>query len=77
MAGFIHYGGPPLGSLGKSGGLTDAIELAAIVKVIAILAGWAVRFSLKIVAYVVGGFECLMPRRPIDLERYGNRRKED
>jgi len=41
MAGFIYYGGLPLGTLGKPGGITDALELAAIVKVIAILAGWA------------------------------------
>jgi hypothetical protein len=50
MAGFIYYGGLPLGSLGKPGGVTDALELAAIVKIIAILAGWAVQFSLKIIA---------------------------
>lgn len=61
MAGFIYYGGLKLGSLGTSSGLTDALELAAIVKVIAILAGWAVQFSLKIVAYVIGGFERLLP----------------
>jgi hypothetical protein len=28
----------------------------AIVKIIAIVAGWAVEFSLRIIAYVVGGF---------------------
>ena len=75
MAGFIYYGGLPLGSLGKPGGLTDALELAAIVKVMAILACWAVQFSLKIIAYVVGGFERVSPRRPIDLERYARRKK--
>ena len=76
MAGFLYHGGLPLGSLGKPGGLTDAIELAAIVKIIAIVAGWTVRFSLRIIAYVVGGFEQVMPRRPIDLERYARRKKD-
>lgn len=64
MGGFIYYGGVPLGSLGRASGLTDGLELAAIVKVIAILAGWAVQFSLRIVAYMVGGFERVLPRRP-------------
>jgi hypothetical protein len=38
MAGFIYYGGLPLGSLGRVSGFTDGLELAAIVKVIAIVA---------------------------------------
>lgn len=62
MAGFVYYGGLKLGSLGTTGGLTDALELAAIVKVIAILAGWALQFSLKIIAYLIGGFERVLPR---------------
>ena len=77
MGGFIFYGGLPLGSLGRVSGLTDGLELAAIVKVIAILAGWVVQFSLKILAYVVGGFERVLTRRPIDLERYARRKKTD
>jgi hypothetical protein len=31
MGGFIYYGGLPLGSLGRASGLTDGLELAAIV----------------------------------------------
>jgi hypothetical protein len=63
MAGFILYGSLPLGSLGRVSGFTDGLELATIVKVVAIVAGWVVQFSLRIIAYVVGGFERLLPRR--------------
>jgi len=63
MAAFIYNGGLSLGPLGNTGGsLTDAMEVATVVKVIAILAGLVVQFSLKIVAYVVGGFERVLPR---------------
>lgn len=63
MAAFIHNGGLSLGPLGNVGGsLTDALEVAAVVKIIAILVGLVVQFSLKIVAYVVGGFERVLPR---------------
>ena len=47
MGGFVYYGGLPLGSLGKASGLTDGLELAAIVKIIAILAGSVMQFSLR------------------------------
>jgi len=63
MAEFIFNGGLSLGTLGNTGGsLTDGLEVAAVVKVIAVLAGLVVQFSLKIVAYVVGGFERVLPR---------------
>ena len=63
MAAFIYNGGLSLGPLGNTGGsLTDALEVATVVKIIAILAGLVVQFSLKIVAYVVGGFERVLPR---------------
>jgi hypothetical protein len=62
MAGFVYYGGLKLGSLGTTSGLIDGLELAAIVKVIAVLAGWALQFSLKIIGYVIGGFERIVPR---------------
>ena len=65
MAGFIFYGGLPLGSLGGISGFTDGLELAAIVKVIAIVAGWVMQFPLQIITYIVGGFERLAPRRPM------------
>ena len=48
MGGFIYYGGLPLGSLGRASGLSDGLELAAIVKVIPILAGWVVRAEFAV-----------------------------
>ena len=64
-AAFIYYGGLPLGSLGEVNSFTDGLVLVAIVKVVAIVAGWAVQFSLRIINYIVRGFERLAPRRPL------------
>jgi hypothetical protein len=50
MAGFVYYGGLPLGSLGRVSGFTDGLELAAIMKLIAVPAGWVVQCSLRILA---------------------------
>jgi hypothetical protein len=52
MAGFIYYGGLPLGSLGQINSFTDGEVLVAIVRVVAIVAGRAVQFSLRIIAYI-------------------------
>jgi len=60
MAAFAYYGGLPVGSLGNKAGLTDALELAVLVKAIALVAGFAVQFALKIAAYLVGGFDRLL-----------------
>ena len=57
MACFVYYGGLPIGSLGHKAGLADALELAVMVKAIALIAGEAVQWSLGIVKYIVGGFE--------------------
>ena len=65
VAAFIYYRGLPLGSLGEVNSFTDGLVLVAIVKVVAIVAGWAVQFSLRIINYIVGGFERLAPRRPL------------
>jgi hypothetical protein len=77
MAAFIYYGGLPLGSLGQVNSFIDVVVLVAIVKVVAIVAGWAVQFSVRIIAYIVGGIERLAPRRPIDLGRYGSNREKN
>ena len=58
----FFYRDLPLGSLGKPDGLTDWLVLLAVVKVIAVLVGLVVQLSLKLVAYVIGGFERLAPR---------------
>ncbi len=77
MASLVYFGSLPLGALGEVHDFTDGLVLVAVVKIVAIVAGWVVQFSLRIIAYVVGGFGRLAPRRPIDLERYsGNREKE-
>jgi hypothetical protein len=55
MAAFIYNGGLPLGSFGQVNSFTDGLVLVAIVKIIAIVAGWAVQFFLRIIAYIVGG----------------------
>ncbi len=76
MAGFVYFGGLPLGSLGNKAGLTDAFELAFMVKAIALIAGELVQWTLKIAEYLIGGAERIVGGRPIDLERYA-RRKTD
>ena len=62
LAGIIYYGDLPLVSPGKPADFTDALVLLAIVKVIAVLVGLVVQLSLKLVAYLVGGFERVVPR---------------
>jgi hypothetical protein len=57
MAGFVYYGGLPLGSLGNKAGLTDALELAVMVKAIALIAGEATQGALKLAAYLIRGVE--------------------
>jgi hypothetical protein len=57
MACFVYFGGLPIGSLRHKAGLTDALELALMVKVAALIAGEAVQWSLGILKYVVGGIE--------------------
>lgn len=76
MASLIYFGSLPVGSLGEPHDFTDALVLVAVVKIAAIVAGWVVQFSLAIIAYVVGGFGRLAPRRPIDLGRYGSGREK-
>ena len=60
MAGFVIYGGLPLKELGYHAGRVDALELALMVKAIALIAGEALQWSLKIVEYFVRGFERLL-----------------
>jgi len=78
LADIIWYEGTPMGILGTSHGLADALELLVLVKIVAVLVGLAVQVSLRIVAYVIGGFERLLPRRskPIDWELYGPRKDD-
>jgi hypothetical protein len=49
-----------------------------MVKIVAVLVGLAVQVSLKLIAYVIGGFERLLPRRsrPIDWARYAPRKDD-
>ena len=44
VAAFIYYRGLPLGSLGEVNSFTDGLVLVAIVKVVAIVAGWPCSF---------------------------------
>lgn len=84
MACFIYFGGLPVGSLRHKAGLTDALELAFMVKAIALIAGEAVQWSLGIVKYIVGGFErfaghdpdAAPPAQagPMDFGRFGGRK---
>jgi hypothetical protein len=85
MACFVYFGGLPIRSLRHKAGLTDAFEVAFIVKVIALIVGEAVQLSLGIVKYIVGGFERFAGHdpdapapppqaRPIDFGRYGRRK---
>jgi hypothetical protein len=85
MACFVYFGGLPIGSLRHKAGLTDALELAFMVKAIALIAGEGVQWSLGIVKYVVGGFERFAGHdpdapapaaqgRPINFRRYGGRK---
>ena len=54
MLGFVYYGGLPLRSLGNKAGLVDALELAAMVKAIALIAGFVVQAALKIAGEASG-----------------------
>ena len=82
LADIIWYEGTPLGILGTSHGLVDALELLVLVKIVAVLVGLAVQVSLRIVAYVIGGFERLLNlqgqgrRKPINFDLYGPRKDD-
>lgn len=78
LADIIWYEGTPLGILGTSHGLADFLELLVMIKIVAVLVGLAVQVSLKVIAYVIGGFEKLIPRRSkrIDWELYGPRKDD-
>jgi hypothetical protein len=60
MAGFVIFGGLPLKELGYHAGRVDALELALMVKAIALITGEALQWLLKIVEYFVRGFERLL-----------------
>jgi hypothetical protein len=82
LADFVWYNGTPLGILGTSHGLTDALEFLLIVKIVGVLVGLVLQVSLIVVAYVIGGFERLLNlqgqgrRKPIDYELYGPRKDD-